>query len=128
MVGSSRWWGWVSGSLAQSFLVENRPVVRAPADAPPGDYDERGNFNFTRDTVPVAGVMITFHVMDLPQERQDEPESPDDSDLARKVDEIATAVEALVAKVTALEADCEEQRRLEAAIAADEPVLPRVMN
>ena len=74
----------LSVRLAQPFLVENRPgatgnigteaVVRAPADGytlllatttnvvNAAVYDNL-NFNFTRDIVPVAGVMNTCHVM-----------------------------------------------------------------
>ena len=74
----------LSVRLAQPFLVENRPgatgnigteaVVRAPADGytlllatttnvvNATVYDNL-NFNFTRDIVPVAGVMNTSHVM-----------------------------------------------------------------
>ena len=74
----------LSVRLAQPFLVENRPgatgnigteaVVRAPADGytlllanttnvvNATVYDNL-NFNFTRDIVPVAGVMSTSHVM-----------------------------------------------------------------
>ena len=73
----------LSVRLAQPFLVENRPgatgnigteaVVRAPADGytlllatttnvvNAAVYDNL-NFNFTRDIVPVAGVMNTSHV------------------------------------------------------------------
>jgi tripartite-type tricarboxylate transporter receptor subunit TctC len=75
---------WLSVRLAQPFLVESRPgatgnigteaVVRAPADGytlllatttnvvNATVYDKL-NFNFTRDIVPVAGVMSTSHVM-----------------------------------------------------------------
>jgi tripartite-type tricarboxylate transporter receptor subunit TctC len=75
---------WLSVRLAQPFLVENRTgftgnigteaVVHAPADGytlllatttnvvNAAVYDKL-NFNFTRDIVPVAGVMSTSHVM-----------------------------------------------------------------
>jgi tripartite-type tricarboxylate transporter receptor subunit TctC len=75
---------WLSVRLAQPFLVENRTgftgnigteaVVHAPADGytlllatttnvvNAAVYDKL-NFNFTRDIVPVAGVMNTSHVM-----------------------------------------------------------------
>jgi tripartite-type tricarboxylate transporter receptor subunit TctC len=75
---------WLSERLAQPFLVESRPgatgnigteaVVRAPADgytllmettnnAINATVYDKLNFNFTRDIVPVAGVMNTSHVM-----------------------------------------------------------------
>jgi tripartite-type tricarboxylate transporter receptor subunit TctC len=75
---------WLSVRLAQPFIVENRTgftgnigteaVVHAPADGytlllatttnvvNAAVYDKL-NFNFTRDIVPVAGVMNTSHVM-----------------------------------------------------------------
>jgi tripartite-type tricarboxylate transporter receptor subunit TctC len=75
---------WLSGRLAQQFIVENRPgagsnigteaVVRAPADgytlllitstnAINTTLYDKLNFNFIRDIEPVASLLRTTHVM-----------------------------------------------------------------
>jgi tripartite-type tricarboxylate transporter receptor subunit TctC len=75
---------WLSERLGQQFIIDNRPgagtnigteaVVRAPADgytlliaAPPSAINatlyEKLNFNFIRDTVPVASVLRAPFVM-----------------------------------------------------------------
>src|SRR5262245_28530795 len=77
---------WLSERLGQQFIIDNRPgagtnigteaVVRAPADgytlliaAPPSAINatlyEKLNFNFLRDTVPVASVLRAPFVMEI---------------------------------------------------------------
>jgi tripartite-type tricarboxylate transporter receptor subunit TctC len=77
---------WLSERLGQQFLLENRTgaasniateaVVRAPADgytlllATPANainatLYEKLNYNFIRDTTPVAGIMVVANVMEV---------------------------------------------------------------
>jgi tripartite-type tricarboxylate transporter receptor subunit TctC len=77
---------WLSERLGQQFIVDNRPgagtnigteaAVRAPADgytlliaAPPSAINatlyEKLNFNFIRDTIPVASVLRAPFVMEV---------------------------------------------------------------
>src|SRR5689334_22469646 len=75
---------WLSERLGQQFVVENRvggsgnlateTVINAPADgymllqtAPANTINatlfDKLNFNFLRDTAPVAGTLRTFYIM-----------------------------------------------------------------
>jgi len=77
---------WLSDRLGQPFLVENRPgagsniATEAVINAPPDGYTlllavtsnainatlyEKLNYNFLRDTVPVAGLMRVPHVLEV---------------------------------------------------------------